>query len=80
MHRLHLIGIAWLLIGVSSLESGWLLGPEKIEGKVAVVDVRSGRGRIVLFGFPPSTGANLTGPFGPSSTRSTWEVEGVEEE
>ena len=45
------------------LESGWLLGPEKIAGKAAVVDVQYGRGRIVLFGFPPQQRGQPHGTF-----------------
>ncbi len=45
------------------LESGWLLGPEKIEGKAAVVDGRFGRGCIVLFGFPPQHRGQPHGTF-----------------
>ena len=45
------------------LESGWLLGPEKIAGKAAVVDVQYGRGRIVLFGFPPQHRGQPHGTF-----------------
>ncbi len=35
------------------LASGYLLGPEKIQGKAAALDVAYGKGHIVLLGFRP---------------------------
>jgi hypothetical protein len=39
--------------GGNPLLSGWLLGPEYLAGKPAVVEARIGEGSVVLFGFQP---------------------------
>ena len=36
------------------MRSGWLLGPEYVSGKPAVVEASVGEGSVVLFGFQPN--------------------------
>jgi hypothetical protein len=33
--------------------SGWILGPEKVAGKPALLEARVGQGSVVMFGFQP---------------------------
>jgi hypothetical protein len=45
------------------LQSGCLLGPEKLAGLSAVGECRMGKGRVILFGFPPQNRAQTYGTF-----------------
>ncbi|MBI1325211.1 peptidase M14 [bacterium] len=45
------------------LESGWLLGPDKLSGLTAVGECAVGQGRVVLFAFPAQNRAQTAGTF-----------------
>ena len=45
------------------LASGWMLGPEKIEGKAALVVINQGKGQVILFAFPPQYRGQTHGTF-----------------
>jgi hypothetical protein len=36
------------------VQSGWILGPDKLAGKVALAEATIGQGSVVLFGFQPN--------------------------
>lgn len=48
---------------LDTLQSGWLLGAEKLHGKAAVVVSEVGDGKVFLFGFPPQHRGQPHGTF-----------------
>lgn len=45
------------------LQSGWLVGEEKIANKVAMVAAKQGKGEVILFGFRTQHRAQTHGTF-----------------
>jgi Zinc carboxypeptidase len=45
------------------LQSGWLLGEDKIEDRIALAEIQMGPGRIILFGFRPQHRGQTWGTF-----------------
>ena len=48
---------------VSPLRSGYLNAPNRIRGQAAALDVKKGKGHVVLFGFQPQWRGQPTGSF-----------------
>ena len=47
----------------NALRSGWLLGEEKVKGRIALAEAKLGKGRVVLFGFRPQHRGQTWGTF-----------------
>jgi hypothetical protein len=49
--------------GSNSLQSGFALHPERLQGMAAALEVRYGRGRVILYGFAPQFRGQSQGTF-----------------
>jgi len=45
------------------MQSGWLIGEEKLARKAAMIEAKMGKGRVVLYGFAPQTRALMDATF-----------------
>lgn len=57
------VSVAAQYTSKNPLESGWLLGPEMLQQKAALVEISQGKGRVVLFAFPPQHRGQTHGTF-----------------
>jgi hypothetical protein len=71
--------VGWYPRDKDPLLSGWLLGGNLIKGKAALVEVKYGKGRLVLFGFRPQYRAQslATFPLFFNSLKYSFEIDGA---